>query len=1550
MPGARLILNTRYFHIARAGEQADGKHIMTKEAAMGLVNYVGTRESVQLNTPDQLALPGTDPPPLNLDPLHLKSGVAQKPATKKQMDTITDLLHEIPEAKNTLEYQDYRENKTIGNATELISRAAEIGLGYAVGVGEATNLVEYVGKRPGVDRVGEHGLFSSSPTVDIKQAQEDIANCKGNIWTHVISLRREDADRLGYDRQKPWRDLILSQIDVIAKASNIPVSDLKWYAGMHNTTHHPHIHLFVYSDDPKAGRLTKQGINDMKSAFSKIIFADERQQLYVHKTELRDEIKRKTDFILSGIGNNAANQFSKQELEQLSEKMVRLAADLKGRSGKLQYGWIKDLNIREQVNSIMADLAQAPDIQKLYRFYCEDHKELQRMYRNHPKEESPLIQNKEFASIKNKILKEAAKLNSLSLPELQEKMPNNLESTTDFSKLPQEDFTDPFDKTEPEDNFPLLSAEESLYENIPEEKMDTSPPDDLPPDWIDNEAKPEALPKIQIPQENPTWFDVCMKKALAGDSKAKYQLGNLYYSGKSIPRDYEKAAEWFTRASMDEIPEAQYRLAQMYQFGHGVEKDKELSGALYRKSQMNFQLQAGSKPDPANELKMARMFFYGQGEEQDYDKAEMWYGLAAAHGNSMAKYELGKMYLYGIGIDKNEALGKEYCCDAYWSFRSSITDTLGFDIGADVDRGFVDAKYSPDKNAAYHLYLLGRMEYAAEGVERNYEKALQWYKLAAAGKHVHSNYCIAKMYYAGEGVAQDYREAKSRYAKAAAGMDKYAYYALGKMYDTGTGTEQNYEKAAGWYLRACQENVPYAQYRLAQLCEDGKGVEQDEEGAKLLYAEALEGFLEQEKQQPDASTELRIAQMYLYGTGVEPNAQKAMEWFRKSAENSEPRALYQMALFYRDGIGIEADAAHAQELFSKALAGFLRLEGKTPSAQIKYKIAGLYARGDGTVQDSEQAFRWYLAAAENGHPHAAYCAAKAYESGNGTVQDEQSAVKWYQAAADGKDSYAMYALGKIYRDGLGVEQDLETSFRYFYSAAELGHEYAQYACANAFLKGIGVKKDVAQAIRFYTASAEKGNHYAEYQLGELYSCGSETSNDKQLAQNYYAAALTGFIQQEESEPDAQLEYRIGNLFLNGKGTEPDFSSALLWFSKSAENGNAYAQYKLAVLFDEGLEVPHDTEIAQKYYVAALTGFIQQDETEPDAQLEYRIGNLFLNGKGTQPDFSSALFWFSKSAENGNAYAQYKLAVLFDEGLEVPYDTELAQKYYAAALTGFIQQDEIEPDAQLEYRIGLMYLHGKGTPVNEQAALQWFIQGAEKGFSAASYQAGRLFEECKTMSKNLVRSHYYYNMALNQMVQEDYAEPNPDKEYQIGQMLYFGKGCSPDYFGAWQWFSKSASQGNVNAMFQQAKMLQKGEGIAKNEVAAQSLYFKVLQGYLQEIREHPEKAPDLQYKIGTMYEFGQGVKQDADAAKEWYEQAAAGGNVYAAERLQQIKSFETQATINSIFGLLRLFAQDMGNSIEDSTTRRYRQDKRLMQKQIMLNRLPGEKYDHPEQAM
>ncbi|WP_312694669.1 MobP3 family relaxase [Caproiciproducens sp.] len=576
MPGARIVLNSRYFHIARAGEKADGKHVMTKDAAMGLVNYVGTRESVELNV-NQTSMNGEEITALNLDPLKLSAEVAARPATSKQMKTIADLLWEIPEAKKGLEYQDFKANPTIGNASELISYAAEMGLGFAVDLGKAKNLIEYVGKRPGVDRVGEHGLFSSEPNVDIRKAQEEVASCKGNIWTHVISLRREDADALGYDHQKPWRDLVLQKIDVIAKAPNILVSELHWYAGMHNTTHHPHIHLFVFTDNPKVGHLNVSGINKMNAAFSEVIFADERRHIYEHKTEIRDSLKQKIDNILSDIRNGSADQLNRKQIDSLSERLLHLGEQLKDRPGKPQYGWIKDLDIRREVNAIMSGLADAPAIRQLYKLYCEDHKDLQRMYRNDPKDIGPIIENREFDSIKNKIIRAAVTI-SKNTPELNGTLititdPNDLQVTGENRQksMPSE-----------EDS---LSDEESLFLSAPDERLDW-----MPPQNEENPFEPNSVPAPRIfdDGDDKDWerkkssnrkadsFEDCFDKAMNGDIDAKYQLAKKYFYGNGVERDYDQAQMWYGLAAAAGHSFAKYELGKMYLYGIGIEKNQKL--------------------------------------------------------------------------------------------------------------------------------------------------------------------------------------------------------------------------------------------------------------------------------------------------------------------------------------------------------------------------------------------------------------------------------------------------------------------------------------------------------------------------------------------------------------------------------------------------------------------------------------------------------------------------------------------------------------------------------------------------------------------------------------------------------------------------------------------------------------------------------------------------------------------------------------------------------------------------------------------------------------
>ncbi len=84
------------------------------------------------------------------------------------------------------------------------------------------NYIGYLADRPGAVKFRAHGLFSQEDTpIDLNAVTKEVANHDGNIWTHVVSLRREDAQRMGYDTLTAWRELVKRQIPNIAKQSKI---------------------------------------------------------------------------------------------------------------------------------------------------------------------------------------------------------------------------------------------------------------------------------------------------------------------------------------------------------------------------------------------------------------------------------------------------------------------------------------------------------------------------------------------------------------------------------------------------------------------------------------------------------------------------------------------------------------------------------------------------------------------------------------------------------------------------------------------------------------------------------------------------------------------------------------------------------------------------------------------------------------------------------------------------------------------------------------------------------------------------------------------------------------------------------------------------------------------------------------------------------------------------------------------------------------------------------------------------------------------------------
>lgn len=342
-----------------------------------LIKYMGTREGVE----------------------KLPNGIDNSPATKNQNDLICTALKIVPEAWDYPEMKSYLANKTKVNATEFLNEFLERNADRIDGV---KKLVNYYAERPGVEKLGKHGLFSQTDEkINLDEVADEVSNHNGIVWTHVISIKREDAERLGYNNANAWKSLVRRNALEIAKAHKIEPSDLQWYGAFHNTTHHPHVHLLVYSKSGQ-GYLTNNGIESMRSSFGNDIFRNEQYKLFEMQTEIRDELKNEAKNVIDDLLENINNDF------YVSDKMVelfrKLAEQLKSYNGRLMYGYLPK-SIKEIVNSIVAELANDKNLAKLYSRWNEINREKLSLYYDNEKPDIPLENNKELRSIKNYILK-----------------------------------------------------------------------------------------------------------------------------------------------------------------------------------------------------------------------------------------------------------------------------------------------------------------------------------------------------------------------------------------------------------------------------------------------------------------------------------------------------------------------------------------------------------------------------------------------------------------------------------------------------------------------------------------------------------------------------------------------------------------------------------------------------------------------------------------------------------------------------------------------------------------------------------------------------------------------------------------------------------------------------------------------------------------------------------------------------------------------------------------------------------------------------------------
>ena len=354
-----------------------------KQNAGNLVKYMGTREGVE-------RVPSPEKP---------------APATVRQQRLIKDLLKADADAKNYLEYRDYENDPSKQNATEFIDAFIERN---ADRISEVDKLVKYMAERPGVEKLGPHGLFGQlDDRIDLDSVAEEVGNHTGPVWTYVVSLRREDAERLGYNNAQAWRDLVRRNVTELAKAHNIAPDQLQWYGAYHDKSHHPHMHLVVYSKDPSQGWLTKKGIDELHSFFGNDIFRFEQQKLFRMETELRNKLKDETGFEL--LKRVAEAQKRYQPTPESVVLFRKLSSRLKKLSGKKLYAYLPK-DVKEIVDQLVSDFAKSKGIAQLYEEWNEVNREKLSLYREKKEPDLPLEENPVFRSIKNKIIMAAVGL------------------------------------------------------------------------------------------------------------------------------------------------------------------------------------------------------------------------------------------------------------------------------------------------------------------------------------------------------------------------------------------------------------------------------------------------------------------------------------------------------------------------------------------------------------------------------------------------------------------------------------------------------------------------------------------------------------------------------------------------------------------------------------------------------------------------------------------------------------------------------------------------------------------------------------------------------------------------------------------------------------------------------------------------------------------------------------------------------------------------------------------------------------------------------------
>lgn len=460
----------------------------------------------------------------------------------------------------------------------------------------ASGYLEYMAERP-----RSHGLFAADGAADLEHTMEEINAHAGPVWTFVYSLKREDAARLGYENGDSWRRLLLAHQTELATAMKISPNSFRWCAAFHDEKHHPHIHMMAWSNDPKQGYLTERGIEQMRSQLSNDIFQDELLSLYQQKDISYQEVRDTAMEVMGQLIREMKSGLCDSPV--IAEQMEMLSEMLSEVKGKKVYGYLKK-PVKAQVDSIVDELAKLPEVAECYDHWNRLRDELDRYYKDTPREHKPLSQQQEFKAIKNMIIREADNLQLGVFTFEDAQMKDEVDEDQDAVLHA---WSSQWEMAETYQNAKEIL---SVYENTEEEKAE----------------------QVQVLEQ--LWS--------SGFTVAAHQLGKCWRDGLGVLPDDKKAELWFQCGA-----EAGHDFSQ-YALGKLLQSQKRINEAV------SWYEKAVELGDPYAAYQLGKLYLQGEQVQKDVAKALEYLTQSAEQGNQYAQYTLGKLYLTGEEVAQDQ--------------------------------------------------------------------------------------------------------------------------------------------------------------------------------------------------------------------------------------------------------------------------------------------------------------------------------------------------------------------------------------------------------------------------------------------------------------------------------------------------------------------------------------------------------------------------------------------------------------------------------------------------------------------------------------------------------------------------------------------------------------------------------------------------------------------------------------------------------------------------------------------------------------------------------